>query len=92
MRAVEKYYSVAEACLLLSLCSKTVLERLKARELGEDVVNLGSEQRPDYRIPASGLNAWLDRRRVFSETSFPNGIAARTPGELRRKLATSAVP
>ena len=66
MRAVEKFYSVAETALLLSLCTKTVIEKLKARELGEDVVNLGSDARPDYRIPASGINAWLAARRVFS--------------------------
>jgi len=81
MRAVEKFYSVAETALLLSLCTKTVIEKLKARDLGSDVVNLGSELRPDYRIPASGINAWLESRRVFLEP----GIAARSTGELRRK-------
>lgn len=81
MRAVEKFYSVAETALLLSMCTKTVIERLKSREFGEDVVNLASEARPEYRIPASGINAWLSRRRVFSEL----GIAARSEGELRRK-------
>lgn len=86
MRAVEKFYSVEETALLLSLCTKTVLRQLKARELGDEVVNLGSEERPDYRIPASGINAWLNRRRVFSEL----GIAARTPGELRRKSLKQA--
>ena len=81
MRAVEKFYSVHETALLLSLCSKTVIEKLKARAFGEAVVNLGSDLRPDYRIPASGINAWLDSRRVFSEI----GISARSTGELRRK-------
>ena len=87
MRAVEKFYSVSETALLLSLCSKTVIEKLKAREMGEDVVNLGSDLRPDYRIPASGINAWLSSRRVFSEP----GIAARSTGELRRKSLAVAV-
>lgn len=86
MRAVEKYYSVAETALLISLCTKTVIVKLKAHEFGEEVVNLGSEQRPDYRIPASGINAWLESRRVFS-FSTDTGVAARTPGELRRKAA-----
>jgi hypothetical protein len=81
MRVVEKFYSVAEVALLLSLCTKTVLDKIKARELGADVVNVGSELRPDYRVPASGLNAWLAARRLFREP----GIAARNPGELRRK-------
>jgi len=88
MRAVEKFYSVAETALLLSLCTKTVIAKLKARELGEEVVNLGSEARPDYRIPASGINAWLAARRVFSEI----GIAARSTGELRRKATALASP
>ena len=86
MRAVEKFYSVREAELLLSLCAKTVIHKLKNREFGEDVVNLGSPERADYRIPASGLNAFLARRRVFSEP----GIVARTTGELRRKAAAAA--
>lgn len=86
MRAVEKFYSVSETALLLSLCTKTVIEKLKARELGEDVVNLGSDLRPDYRIPASGINAWLAERRVFSFSTV--GMAARSTGELRRKSAS----
>lgn len=86
MRAVEKFYSVAETALLLSICTKTVIEKLKARELGEDVVNLGSAARPDYRIPASGINGWLAARRVFS-FSTDTGVAARSKGELRRKIA-----
>ena len=86
MRAVEKYYSPAEVSLLLSLCTKTVIEKLKAGDFGEQVVNLGSELRPDYRIPASGMNAWLERRRVFTEP----GIAARSAGELRRKAGLVA--
>lgn len=85
MKAVEKYYSVAECALLLSFCTKTVIEKLKAREFGDEVVNLGGERQPDYRIPASGLNAYLERRRVFSESASP-GIFARTVGELRRKV------
>lgn len=86
-RGVEMYYSVRQAELLLGLCSKTLIAKLKAREFGGGVVNLGSEMRPDYRIPASGLNAWLDSRRVFSESS---PIAARSVGELRRRLKLSA--
>lgn len=86
--AVEKYYSVPETALLVSLCTKTVIQRLKAGELGADVVNLGTERQPDYRIPASGINAWLSARRVFLEP----GISARTVGELRRKAKLEAAP
>lgn len=86
MAAVEKFYSVDETALLLSLCTKTVLHKLKTGEMGQEVVNLGSDIRPDYRIPASGINTWLQKRRVFSEP----GISARSTGELRRKINASA--
>ena len=83
MRVIEKFYSVSECALLLSLCDKTVISKMKAREFGAGVVNVGSEARPDYRVPASGLNAWLESRRVFCESP---GISARTEPELRRKV------
>ena len=84
MRAVEKYYSVTETCLLLSVSSDTVIRRMRAGEFGPDCVNLGSAAGPDFRIPASGINAWLERCRVYTEP----GIAARSVGELRRKVAS----
>ena len=87
MRIIEMHYSVAEAALLLRCCTKTILEKLRGGELGTEVVNLGSKERPDYRIPASGLSAFLERRRVFREP----GIAARSIGELRRKSAAQEV-
>jgi len=89
-RPVEFFYTVRETGLLLRLHDKTVIEKLKAGSFGtypDGPVNLGSEKRPDYRIPASRINAYLDARRVFSETQVALGIAARTEGELRRKAA-----
>lgn len=85
MRAVEKFYSVAEVALLLGFCTKTVTKKLKAGDFGSEVVNLGSEQQPDYRAPASGVNSYLEARRIFLEPE--PGVAARSVGELRRKVA-----
>ena len=82
MRAVEKYYTITETALLLSLHNDTVVIRMKAGEFGPGCVNLSTgDARPDYRIPASGINSYLDHRRIFTEP----GIAARSVGELRRK-------
>jgi hypothetical protein len=85
MKAIEKYYSVAELSVLLSICPRTVKRRLKAGEFGQAVVNLGtSVEQADYRIPASGVNAYLERHQM----PVPQlGIAARSIGELRRKAA-----
>lgn len=86
MKAVEKYYTVSDVALLLSIHNDTVVVRMKAGEFGEQCANLAvGDARPDYRIPASGINAYLDRRRVF--VAPPEGISARTTGELRRKAA-----
>lgn len=52
-------------------------------KFGRDVVNLGTDKAPDYRIPESGLQAYQMRRRVFVDEP----IAGRTEGELRRKAA-----
>ena len=84
MAAVEMYYTVGEVSLLLRLHERTVRERIHAREFGAGVVNLGGE-RADYRIPASGINAYLDRRRIFVEDE--PGIVGRSIGELRRKVS-----
>ena len=81
--AVEKFYSVTETALLLSLSSGTVIEKLKARAFGDGVINLAGAARPEYRIPASGINAWAESCRVFPDV----GVSARTLGELRRKVA-----
>lgn len=80
MSVVEMHYTVEEVSLLLRLHRDTVVRRMKAGEFGQ-VANLGSEKQPDWRIPASGINAYIERRHLFHEP----GIAARSVGELRRK-------
>jgi hypothetical protein len=85
---VEMYYTVQEAALCLRLSDRTVKDRLKAGDLGREVVDLGTEKRPDYRIPATGINGWLARCRVFGKTepdaSLANSSALLKPG--RRAL------
>lgn len=81
-KAVEMYYTVQATALLLGFCDKTVIQKLKAGDFGFGVVDQGSGERADYRIPASGINACLEQRRVFPEAK---PISARTAGELRRK-------
>lgn len=85
MRAVEIYYTVQECALVIRLSDRTVKDKAKAGEFGQGVVDLGTLKKPDYRIPGSGINAYLDARRLFSESTDPVGISARTEGELRRK-------
>lgn len=89
MKAVEKYYSIAELALLVGLSTKTITVKMRAKEFGDGVVNLGSVKPggEDFRVPASGFNAWLDSRRLFSQGAPEPGIVARSKGELRRKAA-----
>jgi hypothetical protein len=81
MKAVEKYYAPWEVAAMLSVSTKHVLRKLKAREF-DKVVNVGSPDKPSYRVPASAVNAYLERNLVVTEP----GITARSEQDLRRKL------
>jgi hypothetical protein len=85
MKAVESYYTVQRAAVLLDLSDRTIKDLAKAGKFGREVVDLGTETKPDLRIPASGINGYLHSRRLFSESVTDEPIAARTVGELRRK-------
>lgn len=79
------HYTPTEVALLLRVHVSTVREWIREDALRK-VVNLGSSVRPDYRVPASSINAFLDVRRVFREEDLPEvGIRACSEGELRRK-------
>jgi hypothetical protein len=86
MKVCEMYYKIGEAAFLLRICHKTVLRLIKARELGDQVVNIGSNHRPEYRIPGSGLGAYLERNLVFKTA----GLA--TPKVASCALKTSLNP
>ena len=86
MTVTEMFYTIQEVSMLLRVHQKTVLAKMKSREFGSGVVNIGSEQRPDYRVPASGVNEYLAKHRVFTEATVP-GVPTRCTGELRRKVA-----
>jgi hypothetical protein len=89
--AVEKYYSVAETCLLLGFCDKWVRDQVRAGAFdppstepeAAEVVMIGK----DIRIPASGINRFLGRHalRTAGEVIAGQGVFARSPGELKRK-------
>jgi hypothetical protein len=81
---IEKYYRVRDVALLLDFCTKWVVERAKAGEFGRCFCLEGD----DYRIPAAGVNAFIERNRVRPKEEI-KPIAARTEGELRRKAKDS---
>jgi excisionase family DNA binding protein len=64
--ALQRHYTPREVAELLSLCTWTVRRLIRAREF-PSVVNVGSEQRPDYRVPADEVSSYLARRRIFLE-------------------------
>lgn len=85
--AVEMHYTVDQVALLVQLHPKTVIEKMKAGAFGvyRDLADPNKEakkQSHDYRIPASGINAYLD-----CHTPPQLGICARNEGELRRKAS-----
>jgi hypothetical protein len=95
---VEHWYTVSSAAERLDMHPKTVIEKLLGGAFGDRVTDLapptpdGKRKKPNYRIPASGINAYLAARRLFPEATSPMGvndpddsIPARSLGELRRK-------
>lgn len=98
--SLETYYTVAQVAAKVQLHRKTVIEKMKAGDFGRGVLDLAAPgtngKRHDYRIPASGVQAWLAGRCLFLEVvptvaapvfSGDEGIVARSEGELRRKAS-----
>lgn len=94
---VEKYYTAQEVAFLLGYSVAWVIEKAKASEFGAALFIADRESKGvrgractkgDWRIPASGVNAWIDRNKWQQSTvALPQPTAARTEGELRRKAA-----
>jgi hypothetical protein len=80
---IEKYYRGKDVALLLDFSDKWVLQRVKAGDFGSCFYVAG-----DWRIPASGVNAFINRHAV-ARGVVGEPVPARTEGELRRKLANS---
>jgi hypothetical protein len=82
-RAVEKYYTVREAAWLLGFSPAWVRKKC---EQGAFVGTVKIEA--DYRIPASGINAFLQARTIMQiEQALERvGLSARSTTELKRKL------
>lgn len=82
MKVVEMYYTVPDLCFLLRFSDSYIRRQIKAGQFGprEAIVQIGDGQ---LRIPASGVNFFLAQHAMEP----PAGIAARSLGELRRKVA-----
>jgi hypothetical protein len=78
MRAVEMHYTAQEISVLIRKCDRYVRDRMKRGDFGADVFFIDGE----YVATASAVNAFLDRHRLPDM-----GTAARSEGELRRKLS-----
>lgn len=86
--SVERWLSVADVAGLLGVGKKTARAWAADGKLGR-VVDLGG---PGWRVAASGVAAFLAGREIVAGgdapqvTPEPVGIAARSDGELQRKL------
>lgn len=87
-RVVELYYSVSELAFLLRFSDTTIRKRIKAGDFSPP----GEDHKPDFsnvididgdlRVPASGVNWFLDQHPL----KYDSGIRARNAAELRRKM------
>lgn len=88
MNVIEKHYSPTELEVLLGFAPRFWRDLAKAGELtlavGEQVIAEPKMIAGELRIPASAVNAYLARHPANPPAL---GVAARSEGELRRKLA-----
>lgn len=77
---VEMHYTVPEICLLIRKAANYVRRKIKAGDFGTAFFIDG-----DYIVPASGVNAFLQRHKLGSAL----GVKARSEGELRRKVSVA---
>jgi hypothetical protein len=86
-RVVEAYYTIGDLAVYLRLSERTVCRKVQEGEFspGGDLSNIKNlapkGSRPELRIPASGVNWYLDKHPYSPVTP----IKARSQGELRRK-------
>jgi len=78
-RVIEAYYPAKQVAALLSFQPKWVIQRVRAGDFGPGCFYCDG----DYRLPASGVNAFIARHAVPPPD---DAVVARTPGECRRKL------
>lgn len=80
-KPAELFYTVGELAVMHKRCERVIRERCRRGDYGDGVIL----DEKEYLIPASGVNAWVEKRRVFPADSCAAPIAARTEGEARRK-------
>ncbi len=81
---IEKYYTVQQLAWLLEFDRKTVGRWVLDGKFGDQVLRFEGN---DVRVPASGVNFYLANCRVLAhghQNTEP--VAARTAGELKRKV------
>jgi len=67
---VEEQLKVKHIALVLQSHPKTVIRKMKAGKFGQ-AYNFGTDERPDFRIPVSGLNRYLERLSHVFSTAHP---------------------
>lgn len=82
---VEAYYTAAELATLLKFSKQWVVNHVLCGDFGV-CVRIGAGRTADYRVPASGVNAWIKRNAVLGDVAV-EPVLARSAGELRRKLS-----
>lgn len=85
-QAIEAYYPPKIVAALLHYSEKWVIQKTEAGDFGAGCFYVAG----DYRIPASGVNSFIEKHAVpKTQAQQFQPIKARTQGELRRKIEES---
>lgn len=64
MSTAADYLRPAEIATRMAMPRSTVYEMIARGEFGEDVMNVGTADRPRYRVPVAAFDAWREARKV----------------------------
>lgn len=76
------HYTATQIALLVCESARTIKDKMKLGFFGPNVFFNGTE----YVAAASAVNFYMENNRI----AIPQGVAARTEGEYRRKAALPA--
>jgi hypothetical protein len=81
-----QYLRPAEIAATMAMPRSTVYGLIGSGAFGAEVLNVGTQERPRYRVPAAAFDAWRESRKVRA-LSDPMPVARSRPrGSVRREV------
>jgi hypothetical protein len=78
--------SASDIAAKMAMPRSTVYEMIARGEFGEDVLNVGTVERPRYRVPVASFDAWREARKLRPLADPMPVPGSRSRGSVRRDV------